>query len=44
MKGEPPHTNDDDDSKDGDAQSVAAVPKTKKTKAEPDGGMEPEPT
>jgi len=44
MKGEPPHTNDDDESSDGSAPSVASIPKTKKPAAEPEGGMEPEPT
>ncbi|MBV1864351.1 MAG: ATP-dependent zinc metalloprotease FtsH [Rhodobacteraceae bacterium] len=44
MKGEPPHTNDDDESSDGSAPSVASIPKTKKPVAEPEGGMEPEPT
>ncbi len=45
MKGEPPHSNDDDDSSDkGSTPSVAAIPKTKKPKAKPEGGMEPEPT
>ena len=45
MKGEPPHANDDDDNSDeGGAPSVAAIPKTKKPKAKPEGGMDPEPT
>jgi len=45
MKGEPPHVDsDDDESSDGGAASVAAIPKTKKSKAKPEGGMEPEPT
>ncbi|NDW52650.1 ATP-dependent zinc metalloprotease FtsH [Aliiroseovarius sp. PrR006] len=46
MKGEPPHASDDDDTPDeGNAPSVAAIPKTKPRKKAPDdGGMEPEPT
>ena len=49
MKGEPPHTDDDDSSSDeGSAPSVTAVPKTKpKAKAKPkpkDDGLEPEPS
>ncbi len=46
MKGEPPHASDDDDTPDeGNAPSVAAIPKTKpRKKSSDDGGMEPEPT
>ncbi|WP_298562810.1 ATP-dependent zinc metalloprotease FtsH [uncultured Aliiroseovarius sp.] len=46
MKGEPPYASDDDDTPDeGNAPSVAAIPKTKpRKKSSDDGGMEPEPT
>ena len=47
IKGEPPHTGDDDDASSdaGNAPSVTAIPKTKpKAKPTGDGGLEPEPT
>jgi cell division protease FtsH len=45
MRGEPPHTDEDEgDNEDkGDAASVTAIPKTR-PKPKPSGGMEPEPT
>ena len=45
-RGEPPHSDDDDDKSDtGSAPSVTAIPKTKpKAPRGGDGGMEPEPT
>ena len=47
MRGEPPHSGEDDagDQGEGSAPSVTAIPKTKpRKKPEGDGGMEPEPT
>ena len=46
MKGEPPHTEDgDDDTDEGSAPSVTAIPKTKpRNKPSGEGGMEPEPS
>ncbi len=47
MRGEPPHSGEDDagDEGEGNAPSVTAIPKTKpRKKPEGDGGMEPEPT
>ncbi len=45
MNGDPPYSDDEDDSPDeGSAPSVTAIPKTKPKKSSPDGGMEPEPT
>ena len=46
MRGEPPHTGDDEgESPDqGNAPSVTAIPKTKPKKLPPEGGMEPEPS
>ena len=45
MAGDPPSSDNDDDApEDGNAPSVSAVPKTKKPKSTPKGGMEPEPT
>ena len=48
MNGEPPHKDDDEDTSDGDASSVTAIPKTKPRskagKGGKDGGMEPEPS
>ena len=43
VKGEPPHSGDDDaDSSDGGSASVTAIPKSGKPKL--DGGMEPQPS
>ncbi|WP_432447954.1 ATP-dependent zinc metalloprotease FtsH [Aliiroseovarius marinus] len=46
MKGDPPSASDDDDApEDGNAPSVAAIPKTKpRKKPSGEGGLEPEPT
>ncbi|MFV0515306.1 MAG: cell division protein FtsH, partial [Jhaorihella sp.] len=46
MRGEPPQKGDDesDESDQGSAPSVTAIPKTKPRKLPPEGGMEPEPT
>ncbi len=47
IRGEPPHTDDDDDSDidTGGTASVTAIPKTKpKNKAGDDGGLQPEPS
>jgi cell division protease FtsH len=45
MRGEPPSASDDgDDTDQGSAPSVTAIPKTKPKKPSGDGGMEPEPT
>ena len=48
MNGEPPHKDDDEDTSDGDASSVTAIPKTKPRskagKGGKDSGMEPEPS
>ncbi|MGR3665936.1 MAG: ATP-dependent zinc metalloprotease FtsH [Pseudooceanicola nanhaiensis] len=45
IKGEPPHSNDDEEDKSdtGSAPSVTAIPKTK-PRPKSDGGLEPEPT
>jgi len=47
MDGEPPHSDDNngDDTDEGNAPSVTAIPKTKpRSKPSGDGGLEPEPT
>lgn len=47
MNGEPPHSDDNkgDDTDEGNAPSVTAIPKTKpRNKPDGDGGLEPEPT
>jgi cell division protease FtsH len=46
VKGEPPHSKDDDNgTDDGNKPSLTAIPKTKSKKPKAtDGGMEPEPT
>ncbi|MQQ09395.1 ATP-dependent zinc metalloprotease FtsH [Epibacterium sp. SM1979] len=45
MRGEPPHSGDDeDDGADQGNASVTAIPKAKPKKSSPDGDLEPEPT